>query len=129
MFKTVNQRLRLISLLAVGVFTFVTLMGYIPPFLDENGFVFGLFKLDIWDDALHATSALWAVFAAWKVGKQAIFYFIGFGAYYLFDAYFHLMKWGLDTTNILVNTPHLILGVLGMLIGYYYGVRYLQLKD
>ena len=43
---------------------FAAATDYIPAFLDSEGRVFGLFKLDIYKDALHIASGAWAFCAA-----------------------------------------------------------------
>ena len=48
---------------------FVVLLGaaslnYIPGVTDADGVAFGVFALDLFDDALHAASAAWALAAA-----------------------------------------------------------------
>lgn len=34
-------------------FMLVVAIGYVPPFHDADGNLFGLFKLDLYDDSLH----------------------------------------------------------------------------
>ena len=43
---------------------FAAATDYIPAFIDADGRVFGLFKLDIYKDALHVASGVWAAVAA-----------------------------------------------------------------
>ncbi|QCB43661.1 hypothetical protein E5673_16670 [Sphingomonas sp. PAMC26645] len=45
-------------------FMAVVAIGYVPAFHDADGNLFGLFKLDLYDDSLHAFSGLWAGVAA-----------------------------------------------------------------
>lgn len=40
-------------------------VGHIPQFLDADGNLFELFKLDLDDDSLHFFSGVWAGVAAW----------------------------------------------------------------
>jgi len=52
----------------ISVGYFVALMiaasiNYIPGLTDETGLAFGIFALDLYDDALHVASALWALVA------------------------------------------------------------------
>ena len=46
-------------------FVLVVPSGLYPPFQDAQGRLFGLFKLDLYDDSLHLASGLWAGIAAW----------------------------------------------------------------
>jgi hypothetical protein len=39
---------------------FAAATDYIPAFIDADGRVFGLFKLDIYKDALHVATGVWA---------------------------------------------------------------------
>ena len=39
-------------------------INYIPGLVDDSGLAFGIFALDIFDDALHVASGLWALIAA-----------------------------------------------------------------
>ncbi|MBA3532897.1 MAG: hypothetical protein H0T73_13315 [Ardenticatenales bacterium] len=111
----------------------VTLLGYIPGLSDAEGFTFGIFKLDIVDDALHLGSALWAAGAAWHSTRAAAFYFKAFGAIYFFDGVlgFFLGQGYLDGgiftqgvtpidwgTKFAANLPHLLLGGAAMYIGF-----------
>ena len=45
-------------------FMAVVAIGYVPAFHDADGNLFGLFKLDLYDDSLHAFSGIWAGVAA-----------------------------------------------------------------
>jgi hypothetical protein len=42
----------------------VALLNQVPGLTDDQGRVFGVFALDVYDDLLHGASALWAGFAA-----------------------------------------------------------------
>ena len=116
---------------------FIILMGvaslnYIPGLTDQNGVAFGVFALDIYDDALHAGSALWALVAALLSARAARIFLLLFGAIYLGDGllglatgsgYLDLGIWnygiqGLDFLfKIKANTPHIALGGFALLIG------------
>ena len=63
----------------------VTSLNYIPGLTDAQGRTFGLFALDVFDDALHAASALWAGLAAWRSTEATIFFFRVFGTLYCLD--------------------------------------------
>lgn len=118
-----------------ALFYFLALAGaaslnYIPGVTDEDGVAFGIFALDIFDDALHAASALWALAAA-IIGVRASYLFLLiFGTLYLGDGILGLatgsgyLDFGIFTYGvqdlpfgfkILANTPHILLG-LGALV-------------
>ena len=116
---------------------FIILMGvaslnYIPGLTDENGVAFGVFALDIYDDALHAGSALWALVAALLSARAARIFLLLFGVIYLGDGllglatgsgYLDLGIWnyGIQDLDFLfkikANTPHIALGGFALLIG------------
>ena len=55
---------------ALGYFVVLLLVASlnylpIPGLIDAEGRTFGIFALDIYDDALHLASAVWAGWAAW----------------------------------------------------------------
>ncbi len=114
----------------VALFYFVSLMiaaslNYIPGVTDEEGIAFGVFALDIFDDALHFFSALWALVAALVSSRAARSFLIIFGALYLGDGALGLatgsgyLDFGIFTNGILdlpftfkimANLPHIALG-------------------
>jgi hypothetical protein len=60
-------------------------LNYIPGLTDDQGRAFGVFALDIFDDALHAASALWALTAALISARAARMFLLIFGPLYLLD--------------------------------------------
>ena len=117
------------ALLFVGV----TALGYVPPFHDQQGYLFGLFKLEWWDDALHLGSGIWAAIAAWKSYEATRTYFRIFGPLYMFDGVCGLLT-GMGyldlgiflhgpmslplETRIAANIPHIGIGGIATLVGY-----------
>ena len=110
----------------------VAALNYIPGVRDAQGLTFGIFALDIYDDALHAGSALWARGAALISGRAARTYLLLFGAIYLGDGllglatgsgYLDLGIWnyGIQDFDFLfkikANTPHIALGGFALLTG------------
>ncbi len=110
---------------------FLALMGaaslnYIPGLTDDQGLAFGIFALDIFDDALHVASALWALAAALISHRASRMFLLIFGALYLGDGVFGFFTGygyldlgiftnaseGMSFTLIrfLANLPHLLLG-------------------
>lgn len=132
-FSTV-QKLALIYGLS---FFFIVLLGYIPAFNGPDRMLFGLFHIQLIDDALHVASGIWALFGAFRSKAAALFYFRWFGLYYTADAFVGfftgytildllMFNFGANagfsinhfSHNIAVNLPHFIIGPSALLIGY-----------
>ncbi len=108
-------------------------LNYVPGLTDDNGLAFGIFALDIYDDALHVASALWALAAGIVSYRAARQFLILFGLLYLGDGVFGIFTgygfldlgiftnaslgtdWSLP--RFLANLPHLALGGLGVWAG------------
>lgn len=104
----------------------------IPGIVDDQGRTFGIFALDIYDDALHLASALWAIVAALISARASRMFLILFGALYFLDGLLGcfagsgfldlgIFTWGwLDIPlklKILSSVPHLVLGAVALFIG------------
>jgi hypothetical protein len=104
----------------------------IPGLVDDQGRTFGIFALDIYDDALHAASALWALVAALLSVRAARMFLTLFGTLYFLDGLLGcfagsgfldlgIFTWGwLDlpvTLKILSSLPHLALGGIALAVG------------
>jgi hypothetical protein len=104
----------------------------IPGIVDAEGRTFGIFALDIYDDALHLVSALWALAAALISARASRMFLILFGALYFLDGLLGcfagsgfldlgILTWGwLDIPlklKIMSSVPHLILGGFALFIG------------
>ncbi|MBO9435277.1 hypothetical protein J7394_13755 [Ruegeria sp. R13_0] len=108
-------------------------LNYIPGLTDDDGLAFGIFALDIYDDALHVASALWALIAGLLSHRAARMFMILFGAAYLGDGVFGFFTGygyldlgiftnasaGLDFSlgRVLANVPHLALGAVAVWAG------------
>ncbi len=117
--------LRWIALGYIPALAFAGSLNYIPGLTDDQGRSFGIFALDIYDDALHIGSAVWAGIAAFlshKAAKNFLFYF---GILYLGDGLLGLVtgsgyldlgiiNYGWQNLDfmfkIYANTPHIVLG-------------------
>lgn len=123
-----------LGLAYAGMFLFVAIMGYIPPFVDNQGYLFGLFALDLYDNSLHAFSGIWALVASLISTRQTILYFKIFGTLYFLDGImglflgnafldFGIFLYGIANNpfvvNFLLNIPHILIGGFAMLAGYY----------
>lgn len=97
-------------------------LNYIPGLTDAEGRAFGVFALDIFDDALHVASALWAGISAAVSSRASRIFLRYFGLLYLTDGLLGLAAGSgyldlgiihhgiLDlplTFKILANLPHI----------------------
>jgi hypothetical protein len=127
------DRVRLFGWVYFALFVAVVAIGYVPAFEDEQGNLFGLFRLDLYDDALHLASGIWAGIAAWLSSGAARAYFRLFGPLYFLDGLMGLFVGSgyldggiflygpLDlplTTRIFANLPHLVIGGFAAWVGY-----------
>ena len=111
---------------------------YIPCVTDADGVAFGVFALDIFDDALHLAAALWALAAALISTRASRMFLLIFGALYLGDGVMGLitgsgyLDFGIFTYGvqdlpfgfkILANLPHIGLGGIALLSGLFFGRR------
>lgn len=118
-------RLRQISFGYFLVLLAASSLNYIPGLTDENGLSFGIFALDIFDDALHVASALWALAATIVSHWAAKLFLTVFGALYLADGALGLvtgsgyLDFGIINNGfldlpfgfkIMANLPHIGLG-------------------
>ena len=125
--------LRVLAVVYAVLFAFVTSLNYIPGLTDSQGRTFGLFELDLFDDALHAASGLWAALAAWRSSRATIVFFRVFGTLYCLDGLLGLatgsgyLDFGIFVngmldlplvTRILMNLPHIAIGGFAALTGF-----------
>ncbi|WP_299847191.1 DUF4383 domain-containing protein [uncultured Roseovarius sp.] len=108
-------------------------LNYIPGLTDDQGLAFGIFALDLFDDALHVASAIWALAAALTSHRAAKIFLVIFGALYLGDGVFGFFTGygyldmgiftnpsaGLSFTlaRVLANLPHVALGGFALWAG------------
>ena len=127
--------LRQVTFVYVLMFVFLVGMNYVPFFYAENGRVFGMFKLEPIANYLHVLSGIWAFLAFLHSRAACLFYFRAFGTAYFIDgvvgvifgkAYLNLRFFNPDaipvaemSTRLILNTPHLVIGGLAMIIGFY----------
>ena len=120
------------------LFVLVVAIGYVPGFEDRDGNLFGLFKLDLYDDSLHLASGVWAGIAAWWSHGAARAYFRLFGPLYFLDGVMGLVTGSgyldggiflygaLDlplVVRVFANLPHLVIGGVAMWVGYRLAAR------
>lgn len=117
--------LRKISFGYFVVLLFAAALNYIPGLTDDDGLSFGIFALDIFDDALHVASALWAIIATLLSSRAARAFLLYFGILYFGDGLLGLitgsgyLDFGIFNNGVIAypfmfkifaNTPHLALG-------------------
>lgn len=113
------------------VLALVAALNYIPGVTDENGVAFGIFALDVFDDSLHAASALWALIVSVVSARASRMFLMIFGALYLGDGTLGLitgsgyLDFGIFTNGVLdlpfgfkimANLPHIGLGLIALVI-------------
>jgi hypothetical protein len=130
--------LRKIALVYMVILLSAASLNYIPGLTDSQGRAFGIFALDVFDDALHVASALWAGIAAFTSNRAARIFLRYFGLLYLTDGLLGLatgsgyldlgiIKYGmLDyplTFKILANLPHIFGGSFAVFASFYLGTK------
>lgn len=127
---------RYAALLLAAALLFAAATDYIPAFIDRDGLVFGLFRLDIYKDALHILSGLWAAAAAVMSRRASILFLRIFGVLYFADGVlglftgagyldlsivtFGVRDWPLGF-KFLTSLPHLGLGAFAATAGWMAG--------
>jgi hypothetical protein len=112
-------------------------LNYVPGITDVDGRAFGIFALDLFDDALHLVSAIWALLAAFFGARASKVFLVIFGALYLGDGVFGFftgygyLDFGIFTNaseglsftlfRIFANLPHIALGGVALGAGLRYG--------
>jgi len=114
-------------------------LNYVPGITDQDGLAFGIFALDLFDDALHLVSAFWAFAAALAGHRASKIFLVLFGALYLGDGVFGFftgygyLDMGIFTNpsaglsfsvvRVLANLPHILLGGFALWAGLRLGGR------
>ena len=127
------DRTQKIALGFAVVLAFVTALGFIPGLTDAEGRTFGIFKLNLFNDILHSSSALWALVAGLMSKRAAVAFLKIFGTLYFLDGAMGvaigsgfldlgiirngILDWPLSF-KILASAPHLILGGVAMFSGF-----------
>jgi len=128
--------LRRIALVYMLILLSAASLNYIPGLTDAQGRAFGVFALDIYDDALHVASAIWAGTAAALSNRAARIFLRYFGLLYLTDGLLGLATGSgyldlgialhgvLDlplTFKILANLPHIFGGGFAVFSSFRFG--------
>jgi hypothetical protein len=127
------DRSRTIAAAFAVVLLGVTALSYIPGLKDAQGLTFGLFKLNLFNDLLHTSSAIWAGIAAYLSRGAAITFLKLFGVLYFLDGLMGTMIGsGYLDLGVLINgvldlplkfkflssLPHLVLGGVAAFAGF-----------
>lgn len=120
-------------------FLLIVTLSHWPGLTDRQGRLMGLFAIDPIDDIFHLLSGLLAGFAAWKSHRWSVNYFRYAGIPYAIDAFTGIFLGveflngdicgvgpsgpNLSIRNILVNTPHILIPVTMLWIGFWLGRR------
>lgn len=127
------DRYRIAAILLGAALLFAAATDYVPAFRDDQGRVFGLFALDVYKDALHVASGAWALVAAALSRNAAMQFLRIFGTLYFLDGVMGVFTGSgyLDlsilidgvrdtslTVKLLSSLPHLVLGAIGILVGW-----------
>lgn len=130
--------LRIICLLYFVALFGAAALNYIPGVVDSEGLTFGIFELDIFDDALHLVSALWALGAALTSHRASRIFLLVFGALYLADGAlglwtgsgyldFGIFNYGVQDFplgfKVMANLPHIGLGGFALFSGLFLARR------
>lgn len=120
-------------------FLFIVTLSHWPGLTDPQGRLLGLFAIDPIDDIFHLLSGLLAGFSAWRSHRWSVNYFRFAGIPYAIDAITGIFfgveflngdictvgPRGADLTirNVLVNTPHILIPVSMLWIGFWLAKR------
>lgn len=120
-------------------FLFIVILSHWPGLTDRQGKLMGLFAIDPVDDVFHLLSGLLAGFAAWKSHRWSVNYFRYAGIPYAIDAFTGIFLGveflngdicgvgpsgpNLSVRNVLVNTPHILIPVTMLWIGFWLAKR------
>ncbi len=127
------DRSRAIAAAFAAVLLGVTALSYIPGLKDAQGLTFGFFKLNLFNDLLHTSSAIWAGIAAYLSRSAAVTFLKLFGVLYFLDGLMGTMIGsGYLDLGVLINgvldlpfkfkflssLPHLVLGGVAAFAGF-----------
>ncbi|TSC62216.1 MAG: hypothetical protein G01um101448_540 [Parcubacteria group bacterium Gr01-1014_48] len=128
-----ERTLRQLVYVFATVCILIVLLGFIPSFTIGRGYLFGIYKTDMWDDILHITSALAAAGAAFYSTYAVLYFFKIIGTLYTLDAMFgFFFEHGFLDLSIFLhetvpfgfgmrlaaNTPHFIMGLFALYVGF-----------
>lgn len=120
-----------------AMFLITVLVSHIPAFTDSQGLLFGLYHVSPLIDTVHFISGIIAVVAAWKSAKWSAIYFRSVGVIFGIDVLLSLFLYrdlletfsiftrfggspNLSLTNFLANSPHILISLFALYIGFKY---------
>lgn len=126
-----------------AMFLTTVLVSHVPSFTDAQGLLFGLYHVSPLIDAVHFVSGLIAVAVAWHSTKWSVNYFklvaVLFGVDVLISLFFSrdlLETFSIFTqgfgpthfsvTNFLANSPHILISLFALWVGFKFGKEYLN---
>ena len=135
MFKVLNKiNLETWTYLYIILFFILVGMNYAPFLFQADGRMIGGFNLGNEGNLLHVLSGIWAATALWHSRNAMIYYFRIFGTIYFLDGvvgmvagkaflnlnlfHAHVAPHGEFFARLILNTPHLTIGSLAMVIGF-----------
>src|SRR5215213_4875596 len=134
-----DDALRKLAWLYTAGFIGIFIITHTPALTDAQGLSFGLFKIDPIDDIVHLLSGVAGVIVAWKAHSYIPLFFKLVGILYMGDAIVGMsMSRGLldgsvftqgpgapdlSITNWALNTPHIIISGLALVIGFWTPAR------
>jgi hypothetical protein len=139
--KSSTTLTQLLGWVYCAMFVAIAALAYIPGLTYADGNLFGLFKLDLYDNLLHLGSGIWAGLAAWHSFRWSQFYFRLFGLIYGLDGVIGLLfgqayldggifRYGITEldwlTKFLTNIPHILIGGIAVYIGFVLSRRVTQ---
>lgn len=135
MFKILHRvKLETWTYLFIILFFVLVGMNYAPFLFQDDGRMIGGFNLGNEGNLLHVLSGMWAATALWYSRNTMIYYFRIFGTIYFLDGvvgmvagkaflnlnlfHSHAAPHGEFLVRLILNTPHLTIGGLAMVIGF-----------
>jgi hypothetical protein len=127
------DRMRLIAWVLCAGLALAGLSNYIPGLTDAEGRTLGIFRLNLFQDILHFSSAAWAGISAATSRRASVIFHKVFGALYLADGVMGVafgsgyLDLGIVLNgilnqplwfNFLASIPHLVLGGVATYAGF-----------
>ncbi len=114
--------MRALALIFGVIFVLMGILGFIPG-VSPNQHLFGLFYVNTFHNFLHLISGIIFIWVGVKSARQAILFFLIFGAIYFVVALFGFYYKDRPILGVLSNNMadawlHLILGIIMFYVGY-----------
>lgn len=135
-------KLETVTYLYTMLFFALVGMNYVGFLFQADGKMIGGFNLGDEANMLHVLSGMWAVTALWYSKNAMLYYFRIFGTVYFLDGVVgvlagkavlnlnifnhHTLPHADMLTRLILNTPHLVIGGLAVLVGFYLYKKFAQ---